>query len=70
MRFRGLPVRLSHGLAAPFSAVVGLPLAETAGLLQAAGYPFIEELTMKGRFDRSGSLSTASEAAALMVDGL
>ena len=28
-----------------FSAVVGLPMAETASLLQAAGYPLYQELT-------------------------
>ena len=28
-----------------FSAVVGLPLAETANLLQAAGYPLYQEIT-------------------------
>ena len=64
---RGPPGRLIPWIQGSFTAVVGLPLAETAGLLQAAGYP-VYGGAHEGADDRSGSLR-GGEAAALMVDG-
>ena len=42
MPFKGRPARLYRGISGSFSAVMGLPVAETAQMLRTAGYPLME----------------------------
>ena len=53
---QGPPGALIPWIQGSFTAVVGLPLTETAGLLRAAGYPFHKDMSHEGPGDhRIGS---------------